>query len=109
GWPVEKLPIAAAQQVLEGAKSVCAEAGIPLAGGHSIDTPEPIFGLSVNGRVAIKHLKQNNKAQEGDVLLLTKPIGVGVLSTAMKRGAIEAADQVALEKQLTQLNQLGAA
>ena len=85
GWPVEKLPAELAQQVLEGAREICAEAGIPLAGGHSIDSPEPIFGLAVSGLVAIDQLKQNSTAKEGDLLLLTKPLGVGVLSTAQKR------------------------
>lgn len=108
GWPIDKLPVSAAQQVLEGARAICAEANIPLAGGHSIDTPEPVFGLSVNGRVALKHLKQNNKARTGDVLLLTKPLGVGVLSTAAKRGIIEEMDLANLEQQLVQLNSVGA-
>lgn len=108
GWPVNKLPISAAQQVLEGARMICDEANIPLAGGHSIDTIEPIFGLSVNGKVAIKNLKYNNRAKEGDLLLLTKPIGVGVFATAMKRDVIAQADLENLEKQLVKLNKLGA-
>src|SRR6476659_5616106 len=85
GWPVDKLPAELAQQVLEGARSICAEAGIPLAGGHSIDSTEPIFGLAVNGMVLNSHLKKNNTAKEGDLLFLTKPIGVGILATAQKR------------------------
>lgn len=109
GWPVDKLPVQTAQQVLEGARSVCDEAGIPLAGGHSIDSPEPIFGLSVNGLVKLKNLKQNNTARAGDVLLLTKPLGVGILSTAAKRGIIEKEDLELLEKQLIQLNNIGCA
>jgi len=108
GWPVDKLPAALAQQVLEGARSICSEAGIPLAGGHSIDSPEPIFGLSVNGMVKTKHLKQNNRAQEGDLLLLTKPLGVGVLATAAKRDLITAEDEELLYRQLVQLNSIGA-
>lgn len=68
GWPIDKLSPELAQQVIEGARSVCEEAGIPLAGGHSIDSPEPIFGLSVNGLVTKTQLKQNNTAQEGDLL-----------------------------------------
>lgn len=107
GWPVDKLPVLAAQQVLEGAKSICAEAGIPLAGGHSIDTPEPVFGLSVNGKIALKNLKQNNQAKAGDILLLTKPIGVGIFATAAKRDVIEAADLETLHGQLVQLNSIG--
>src|SRR6218665_2125056 len=67
GWPVNKLPASLAGRVMEGARAVCREAGIPLAGGHSIDTLEPMFGLSVNGLVDTKHLKKNNTAQEGDL------------------------------------------
>ncbi len=107
GWPVEKLPIAAAQQVLEGARSICADANIPLAGGHSIDTTEPVFGLSVNGRANTKHLRQNNTALEGNHILLTKPIGVGILSTAGKRGVLEELERALLHGQLVQLNQIG--
>lgn len=109
GWPVEQLPAHLAKAVLEGARSICAEANIPLAGGHSIDSKEPIFGLSVNGLVATNHLKQNNKAQEGDLLLMTKPLGVGILSTAMKRGVLAAEHQTGLIQQLTTLNKIGAA
>ena len=75
GWPVEKFPVELAQKVIEGGRTICAEAGIPLAGGHSIDSPEPIFGLAVTGIVPIKNLKKNNTAQEGDYLFLTKTIG----------------------------------
>ncbi|HTO16062.1 MAG TPA: selenide, water dikinase SelD [Edaphocola sp.] len=107
GWPVEQLPVQLAQQVLEGARNICMEAGIPLAGGHSIDSKEPIFGLSVNGLVDSKNLKQNNTGQEGDLLLLTKPIGVGILSTAAKREKIEPEDLELLHKHLIQLNKLG--
>lgn len=109
GWPVDKLPAELAQQVIEGARAVCTEAGIPLAGGHSIDSPEPIFGLAVNGLVHKKSLKQNNTAQEGDWLLLTKPLGVGILSTAQKKELLSADDQQALLQLLMQLNKVGAA
>ncbi len=107
GWPVDKLPISAAQQVLEGARNICTQAGIPLAGGHSIDTKEPIFGLSVNGRIQTKLLKQNSNAQIGDLLFLTKPLGVGILATASKREKLEATDLETLHKHLTQLNKIG--
>lgn len=107
GWPIDKLPVEVANQVLEGARNSCEKANIPLAGGHSIDSLEPIFGLSVNGLVCVKHLKHNNKAQEGDLLLLTKPIGVGILSTAAKRDVIEDEDLKTLYSQLTQLNDIG--
>jgi selenide,water dikinase len=109
GWPVDKLPVTLAQQVLAGARSICKQAGIPLAGGHSIDTPEPIFGLSVNGKLLLQHLKHNDTAKEGNVLLLTKPIGVGILATAAKRGALEEPHRALLYKQLTQLNDTGEA
>jgi len=107
GWPVDILPVALAQHVLEGARATCAEAGIPLAGGHSIDTTEPIFGLAVNGQCLIENLKKNNTAQAGDQLFLTKPLGTGILATAQKRGVLEAAHHDALIAQLTQLNKVG--
>jgi selenide,water dikinase len=107
GWPVNKIPAAVAQQVLEGSRKVCAEAGIPLAGGHSIDSPEPIFGLAVNGLVSLHHLKQNNTAKEGDLLFLTKPIGVGILTTAQKRGALKQEHADLVIRQLTTLNKVG--
>ncbi len=107
GWPVNKLPAALAQQVLEGARSICAEAGVILAGGHSIDAPEPVFGLSVNGLVNLAHLKKNNTATEGDALFLTKPVGVGILTTAQKRKVLEVEDRELLIQQLTQLNTIG--
>lgn len=109
GWPVEKLPAELAQQVLEGAREICAEAGIPLAGGHSIDSPEPIFGLAVSGLVAIDQLKQNSTARQGDLLLLTKPLGVGVLSTAQKRNVLKEEHLPLMLKQLGTLNKAGEA
>jgi len=74
-----------------------------LAGGHSIDSPEPIFGLAVTGIVPLENLKKNNTAQIDDVLLLTKPLGVGILATAEKRGVLQEADRITLHQQLTQL------
>ncbi len=109
GWPATKIPAAVAQQVLEGGRSICAEAGIPLAGGHTIDSLEPIFGLAVTGTVHPSHIKQNNKAQAGDLLFLTKPLGVGVLATAVKRGLLTAGHYSILLKQLTTLNKAGEA
>jgi selenide,water dikinase len=79
GWPINILPADLARRLIEGSRSICAEAGIVLAGGHSIDSPEPIFGLAVNGLVPIENIKQNNLATEGDLLLLTKPLRVGIL------------------------------
>jgi selenide, water dikinase len=107
GWPVEKLSTALAQKVLEGARTICFQAGIPLAGGHSIDSTEPIFGLAVTGIVDIKNLKQNNTAQEGDYLFLTKLIGVGILATAKKRGLLSNELLQTLTTQLTALNNIG--
>ena len=107
GWPVEKLPVALAQQVLDGARAICAEAGIPLAGGHSIDSKEPVFGLAVNGLCDISNLKRNNTAKEGDLLFLTKPLGTGILSTAQKRGVLKDEHRVKLTEQMTQLNKIG--
>ena len=107
GWPVEKLPVGLAQKVLEGAREICLQAGIPLAGGHSIDSTEPIFGLAVTGIVDIKNLKQNNTAKEGDYLFLTKPIGVGILATAQKRGLLSDELLQLLTTQLTALNSIG--
>jgi selenide,water dikinase len=86
GWPVEKLTAELAQKVLDGSRKICEEAGIPLAGGHSIDSTEPIFGLAVTGLVDIKNLKRNNTAKAGVMLFITKPLGMGILSTAQKRG-----------------------
>ena len=88
GWPIDKLSSDVAREVLEGARATCAEAGITMAGGHSIDSPEPIFGLAVTGRVALEKLKQNDTASVGCRLYLTKPLGVGIFSTAQKQGKL---------------------
>ncbi|HVF97916.1 MAG TPA: selenide, water dikinase SelD [Flavisolibacter sp.] len=109
GWPASKLSPEVAQQVLDGGRSICAEAGIPLAGGHTIDSLEPIFGLAVTGTVHPAQVKKNNAAQEGDAIFLTKPLGVGVLSTAVKRGLLTAEHYSVLLKQLTTLNKAGEA
>lgn len=109
GWPVNVLPPDVAQRVLEGSRAVCAEAGIPLAGGHSIDSPEPIFGLAVTGRVRLEHLKQNNTATEGCLLYLTKPLGVGILTTAEKKGVLRPEHADLAPRQMAQLNRIGAA
>lgn len=107
GWPVNKLPHYVAQKVIEGARSICLEAGISLAGGHSIDSPEPIFGLAVNGLISIENIKQNNKAEEGDLLFLTKPLGVGILTTAQKQGLLLKEHINLAAKQMMQLNKPG--
>jgi selenide,water dikinase len=107
GWPIDKLPPEIAQQVLEGARAVCAEAGITLAGGHSIDCPEPVFGLAVNGLVNSHQVKQNSTATTGCRLYLTKALGVGILSTAQKRGLLLADDAAIALQSMTTLNKLG--
>lgn len=107
GWPVEKIPVEIAQKVIEGGRSICREAGIPLAGGHSIDSTEPIFGLAVTGIVPIGNLKKNNTSQEGDYLFLTKPLGVGILSTAQKRGLLKEEHLPVMIEQMTTLNKIG--
>ncbi len=108
GWPLDKLSSEVAQQVLEGGRSICAEAGIPLAGGHSIDSPEPIFGLAVTGRVEIARLKRNDTAQENCQLFLTKPLGVGILSTAQKQAKLKDEDAHIAPQTMMQLNKIGA-
>ncbi len=107
GWPIDKLSSDIAQKVVEGGRKICEQASIPLAGGHSIDSPEPIFGLAVNGLVEIKNLKKNNSAKEGDVLFLTKPLGVGILSTAGKRGLLKDEHKEILVRQMSTLNKVG--
>jgi selenide, water dikinase len=89
GWPIGTLPPEVANRVIEGSRQACAQAGIPLAGGHSIDSPEPIFGLAVTGRVDIQNLKKNGGASPGAQLFLTKPLGVGILTTAQKKGHLQ--------------------
>jgi selenide,water dikinase len=107
GWPIDKLPPEAARGVLEGARQVCAEAGITIAGGHSIDCPEPIFGLAVNGLVNISNLKQNTGASVGNHLYLTKALGVGALTTAQKKGVLMPEDAEIILKSMTTLNKWG--
>ncbi len=107
GWPINTVPAELAGKVLEGARKICADAGIPLAGGHSIDNPEPLFGLAVTGEVMISNLKQNSTATENCSLFLTKPIGVGIFTTAHKKGIVKIEDfNRAVETMLT-LNKSG--
>lgn len=108
GWPIDKLTPEIAGQVIAGSRAICAEAGIPLAGGHSIDCPEPVFGLAVTGRVRIDQLKQNNTATEGCRLYLTKPLGVGILTTAQKKGILQPEHAELAPRQMAQLNSFGA-
>ena len=108
GWPLDKLPAELAAEVIAGGRSVCSEAGIPLAGGHSIDAPEPIFGLAVTGIVPIADLKTNAQAQGGDLLYLTKPLGIGLLTTAEKKGLLLTDDTHRATETMCQLNRIGA-
>ena len=108
GWPIKKLSDEVARQVIDGGRAVCDDAGIPLAGGHSIDSPEPIFGLAVTGLVDNKNLKQNNTAEADCEIFLTKPLGIGILSTAQKMGVIEPGHIDASIKTMCTLNTIGA-
>ena len=107
GWPVDKLPAETASEVIKGAKSVCEQAAISLAGGHSIDTPEPIFGLAVTGRAKKSSIKTNDRAIAGSKLYLTKPLGIGILTTAQKKGILEPHDLAVIKKWMLQLNSIG--
>lgn len=107
GWPVDKLAAEIAGQVTRGARDTCLSIGIPLAGGHSIDSPEPIFGLAVTGRIRIEHIKKNGGARPGDLLFLTKPLGIGVLSTAQKKGKLHESHSMLAAKWMTKLNDVG--
>ena len=107
GMPVDRLPIEVIRNILRGGESVCASAGIPIAGGHTIDSVEPIYGLVVLGLVDPKRVKRNCTAQTGDVLVLGKPLGVGVLSAALKKGRLDAVGYEALIACTTKLNTPG--
>ncbi len=107
GWPIKKLSEEIARQVIDGGRAVCDLAGIPLAGGHSIDSPEPIFGLAVTGLVDNKNLKQNNAAEPDCEIFLTKPLGIGILSTAQKMGVIKPGHIDASIEAMCTLNTIG--
>ena len=107
GWPINKIAPEVAAQVMEGGRKACTDAGIILAGGHSIDNEEPIFGLAVTGSVLIANLKRNDKAEPGCVLYLTKPLGVGILATAQKKGILAAADKDIASNSMVILNDVG--
>jgi selenide, water dikinase len=108
GWPVNKISPEVAQQVLEGSRKICAQAGIPLAGGHSIDCPEPVFGLAVTGKLRKEHLKRNDTAKVGSLLYLTKPLGIGIVTTAQKKGIVRSEHLVQATAAMLTLNKLGA-
>jgi selenide,water dikinase len=107
GMPVGKLPPDIIRQILAGGESVCTAAGIPIAGGHSIDAPEPIYGLVGIGVVHPDKVKRNNQAQPGDVLILAKPLGIGVFADAMKKGQLGEAGYAQMLASATQLNTPG--
>ncbi|GAA5235344.1 selenide, water dikinase SelD [Verticiella sediminum] len=108
GMPVNVLPPEVIAEVLRGGESICAEAGIPVAGGHTIDSVEPIYGLAAMGLAHPRDIKRNCDAQAGDVLILGKPLGVGVLSAAFKQGLLDAAGYAAMIDSTTRLNRPGA-
>ena len=107
GMPVNTLPLDVIRRIMDGGAEVCRAAGVALAGGHSIDSPEPIYGLAVIGLADPRHLKRNDTAQTGDVLALGKPLGVGVLSAALKKGLLDAAGYAEMLAVTTQLNTVG--
>ncbi len=109
GMPLEKLPLSVIGKILAGGESVCAEAGIPIAGGHSIDVLEPIYGLVALGLVDPKNIKRNSTAKPGDILILGKPLGVGILSAALKKGKLSEAGYKAMIDSTTKLNTPGEA
>jgi len=107
GMPLEKLPLSAIGKILQGGEAVCATAGIPVAGGHSIDTLEPIYGLVALGLVHPAKVKRNSRARDGDVLILGKPLGIGILSAALKKGCLSASGYAQMVDRTTRLNTPG--
>jgi len=107
GWPLDKLPKETAKTVIEGARKVCDDAGITLAGGHSIDISDPIFGLAITGIIKTDHVKQNNKAIPGCKLFLTKPLGIGIITTAEKKGIVNKEHLQKVVELMTTLNNIG--
>jgi len=107
GWPLDVLSPDIARKVIQGAKNICNKAGIPLAGGHSIDSKEPIFGLAVTGIIDIKNIKSNDKAVPGCELYLTKPLGIGILTTAQKKKIIRPEDLDRVVNLMLNLNNIG--
>jgi selenide,water dikinase len=108
GMPLGALSVEAVREILRGGDSLCAEAGIPVAGGHSIDCPEPVFGLAVTGSCRPEHIRRNSEARAGDALILTKPIGIGVYSAAFKKSALNEERYAEMMTVVTRLNAVGA-
>ena len=109
GMPLEKIPVDVIRRIIAGGESVCARVGIPIAGGHSIDTLEPIYGLVALGLVHPEKVKRNDRARDGDALILGKPLGVGILSAALKKGRLSASGYRQMLETTTQLNTPGIA
>jgi selenide,water dikinase len=109
GMPINKLPVEIIGKIIQGGESICSEAGIPIAGGHTIDSVEPIYGLVVMGLVHPSKVKRNADAKAGDKLILGKPLGVGILSAALKKNALDAAGYKAMIENTTKLNKPGIA
>ncbi|MET0963148.1 MAG: selenide, water dikinase SelD, partial [Noviherbaspirillum sp.] len=107
GMPIDKLPLDTIGKIIQGGESICAEAGIPIAGGHTIDSVEPIYGLVVLGLVHPSKVKRNADAKAGDMLILGKPLGVGVMSAALKKGMLDDAGYAAMIDNTTKLNKPG--
>jgi selenide,water dikinase len=108
GMPINSMPTSMIREILRGGAAMAAEAGIPVAGGHSIDSPEPIYGLAVIGLVSTKALRRNSEARPGDALILTKPLGVGIYSAAIKKGALSDEGYREMLGFMTRLNVVGA-
>jgi selenide,water dikinase len=107
GMPINTLSQQTIREILRGGEAMCAEAGIPIAGGHSIDSVEPIYGLAVTGVIAPERVKRNSSARDGDVLILGKPLGVGIFAAAFKKDLLDAAGYRALIETTTRLNTPG--
>jgi selenide, water dikinase len=108
GMPVDKIPVEMVRDILKGGAAVCATAGIPVAGGHSIDCPEPVYGLAVIGICHPDQVRRNSDARVGDALILTKPVGVGIYSAAIKKSALSPQAYVEMVDTTTTLNRVGA-
>ena len=107
GMPIGKLPAAMVREILKGGEAVCADAGLPIAGGHSINSPEPIYGLAVTGICRPENVRRNAEARPGDALILTKPLGVGIYAAAFKKGALSSAAYAEMIASMTLLNKVG--
>lgn len=107
GMPIDKIAPETIRMILDGGRTLCAEAGIPIAGGHSIDCPEPVYGLAVIGTCREEHIRRNSQAQPGDALILTKALGVGVYSSAIKKDLLSPDNYAEMVASMTKLNRIG--